>query len=268
MAFSDWKERLSSFGTGGDSSIEMPFLDHLEELRWRIIWSLLAVALGVVAGWFLVTRFNVLGLLVEPIEPIVQGGRLGYLSPMDPFFITLRLALIVGVLLALPIVARQFWSFFSPALTPSEKRAIIPALYFGLVLFVAGVLLAYFVALPMMFRFAAQFQTETLYQTIVIGPYISIVVRTLLVFGIFFELPIVILVLSVVGIVDSGALRKGRRWAVVSITIAAAVLTPGDYVILTVFLMVPLLLLYELGILLARGVEKRREERLEELREW
>lgn len=117
----------------------MPFLDHLEELRWRIIWSLLAVAVGVVAGWFLVTRFSVLGLLVEPIKPIVQGGRLGYLSPMDPFFITLQLALIVGVLLAFPIVAHRVWSFFSPALTPSEKRAIIPALYFGLALFIVGV---------------------------------------------------------------------------------------------------------------------------------
>jgi sec-independent protein translocase protein TatC len=242
----------------------MPFLDHLEELRWRIIWSLVAVAIGVLIGWFIVTRFNVLGLLIEPMEPLLEDGKLGYLSPMDPFFITLKLTLIVGVILAFPVVAYQVWIFLSPALTRSEKRAIVPSLYFGLLLFMAGMALSYFVALPMMFRFAAGFQTEALEQNIVIGPYLSVVVRTLLVFGIVFELPVVMLVLAVLGIVDAKMLAKGRRWAVVIITVGAAFLTPGDAVILTVFMMVPLLLLYELGIAMARMVERRREKRADE----
>lgn len=250
----------------------MPFLDHLEELRWRLIWSLLAIAVGAGVGWFLVTRFNVLGLLIEPIEPMIGDGKLGYLSPMDPFFITLRLTLVAGVLLALPIVVYQVWVFLSPALTKEEKRSIIPALYLGLVLFVAGMALSYFVALPMMFEFAAQFQTESLQQTIVIGPYLSVVVRTLLVFGIVFELPVVMLVLAVLGVVDSKMLAKGRRWAVVIITAVAALVTPGDAVILTVFMMVPLLLLYELGIGMAKLVERRRRKaeraRKEEDSQW
>ena len=252
----------------------MPFLDHLEELRWRLIWSLTAIAAGAGAGWFIVTRFDVLGLLVRPIRPLLGDGKLGYLSPMDPFFITLRLTLVVGMLLALPIVVYQIWIFLAPALTKEEKRAIVPALYFGLLLFMGGMALSYFVALPMMFEFAAQFQTESLQQTIVIGPYLSVVVRTLLVFGIVFELPVVILVLSALGVVDSKMLRKGRRWAVVIITVVAALVTPGDAVILTVFMMVPLMLLYELGIGMARMVERRRarvaraEKEREEPQTW
>jgi sec-independent protein translocase protein TatC len=234
----------------------MPFLDHLEELRWRIIWSLVAVVVGTVVGWFIVTRLNVLGLLISPIEPLLGDGKLGYLSPTDPFFITLRLALTVGVLLALPIIIHQIWIFLSPALLPREKKAIVPALYFGLFLFVLGVTAAYFVVLPIMFNFFAQFQQDSLEQTIVIGAYLSVVVRTLLAFGVAFELPVVILVLAVLGIVDTAKLRKGRRWALVLITIGASLVTPGD-ILTTFFLMGPLLLLYEVGILLSRMVERR-----------
>jgi sec-independent protein translocase protein TatC len=245
-----------AFRKRGTSSDEMPFLDHLEELRWRIIWSLVAVVVGTVVGWFIVTRLDVLGLLIAPIEPLLGEGKLGYLSPTDPFFITLRLALTVGVLLALPIIVHQIWIFLSPALLPREKKAIVPALYFGLFLFLLGVTAAYFVVLPIMFQFFAQFQQASLQQTIVIGAYMSVVVRTLLAFGIAFELPVVILVLAVLGIVDTTKLRKGRRWALVLITIGASLITPGD-ILTTFFLMGPLLVLYEIGILMARMVERR-----------
>ncbi|MFO7892783.1 MAG: twin-arginine translocase subunit TatC [Longimicrobiales bacterium] len=246
----------------------MPFLDHLEELRWRILWSLIAVAIGAVIGWFLVTRLDVLGLLIDPIRPLLdEDGKLAYLSPADPFLVTLKLTLTTGVILASPVVIYQVWIFLAPALLPEEKRAIVPALYFGLLLFLAGMALSYWVALPVMFQFFAQFQQATLEQNITIGPYMAVVVRTLLGFGLVFELPVVMLVLGVVGVVDTGMLRKGRRWAIVIITIVASFITPGDVVILTIFLMVPLLLLYELGIWLVRGVERRREKRMAELEE-
>jgi sec-independent protein translocase protein TatC len=261
------RDRLTAFGKRPSGAEEMPFLDHLEELRWRILYSLLAVAVGAVIGWFLVTRFDVLGLLIEPMRPLLEGGRLKYLSPADPFLVTLKLTLTTGVLLASPIVIYQFWIFLSPALLPEEKRAIVPALYFGLLLFMAGMALAYFVALPVMFQFFAQFQQGSLEQNITIGPYMAVVVRTLLGFGLVFELPVVMLVLAAVGVVDTTLMRRGRRWAIVIITVVASFITPGDVVILTVFLMVPLLLLYELGIVLARVVERRREKRLEELEE-
>src|SRR5690606_27721553 len=128
---------------------EMPFLDHLEELRWRILWSLLAIVVGSGIGIWLVMKYNVLALLIAPIEPYLETGKLMYLSPSDPFFLTLRLGLTAGLLLASPIVFYQIWAFVSPALLPQEKKAIVPALYLGLVLFAFGVVLAYLYALPM-----------------------------------------------------------------------------------------------------------------------
>ncbi|MEJ2501938.1 MAG: twin-arginine translocase subunit TatC [Gemmatimonadota bacterium] len=242
----------------------MPFLDHLEELRWRILYSLLAVAVGAVIGWFLVTRFDVLGLLIEPMRPLLENGRLAYLSPADPFLVTLKLTLTTGIILASPVVIYQVWIFLSPALTTEEKRAIVPALFVGLLLFIAGMALAYWVALPVMFQFFAQFQQASLEQNITIGPYMAVVTRTLLGFGIVFELPVVMLVLSAVGVLSTDTMRKGRRWAIVIITVVASFITPGDVVILTVFLIVPLLLLSELGIVLSRMVERRREKNEEQ----
>jgi sec-independent protein translocase protein TatC len=262
------KDRIKAFGKRASGADEMPFLDHLEELRWRIFYSIIAVAIGTVIGWFVVTRFEVLGLLIDPIRPLLgDSGKLAYLSPADPFFVTLKLTLTVGVLLALPVVIYQIWIFLAPALTKDEKRAIVPSLYFGLLLFMAGMALAYFVAMPLMFRFFEQFQQTQLEQNITIGPYMAVVVRTLLGFGLVFELPVVMLVLAAVGVVDTETLRKGRRWAIVIITVVASFITPGDIVILTVFLMVPLLLLYEAGIWMARVVERRREKRLAEYEE-
>jgi sec-independent protein translocase protein TatC len=242
---------------------EMPFLDHLEELRWRILWSLAAVLVGTVVGFIVVVRFEVLALLIAPIKPLLEGTELKYLSPTDPFFITLKLAVAVGLLLATPIVIYQAWAFISPALLPHERRAIVPSFYLGLVLFLGGVALGYFAVLPITLEFMMGFQAESLEQSITIGHYMSFVVRLLLAFGLVFELPVVILVLAIVGVVDSRMLASKRRYALVASVIVASVITPGDFVVLTLFMMIPLVLLYELSIGLARLVERRRERALE-----
>ncbi|HEX8904297.1 MAG TPA: twin-arginine translocase subunit TatC [Longimicrobiaceae bacterium] len=236
----------------------MPFLDHLEELRWRLIWSLLAVMVCAVAGYFLVTRMDVLGLLIEPIKPFLHGSKLKYLSPTEPFFITLKLAVSVGFVLASPIVIYQVWAFLSPALLPSEKRVIVPALYLGLVLFALGVVMSYKIVLPMTLNFTMGFQTESLEQSIVIGEYLGFVTRLLLAFGGVFELPVIILILSAMGLVTPEFLAGKRRHAVVIITVLASVLTPGDVITLTLMMMVPLILLYELSIFLSRLVVRRK----------
>ncbi|MBW3569754.1 MAG: twin-arginine translocase subunit TatC, partial [Gemmatimonadetes bacterium] len=237
---------------------EMPFLDHLEELRWRALWSLLAVVGGAIIGFILVDRMDAMMLLIRPIEPLLEGGKLKYLSPTDPFFVTLKLALIAGLVLASPIVIYHVWAFLAPALLPSEKRVIVPALYMGMVLFVAGVVMSYKVVLPMTLRFTMSFQTEFLEQSIVIGPYMAMVTRLLLAFGIVFELPVVILILSALGLVTPEFLASKRRHAVAGITILAAVLTPGDVITVTLMMMAPLVLLYEFSILLSRIVYRRR----------
>ncbi len=245
----------------GASPDEMPFLDHLEELRWRILWSLAAVLVGTLVGFYLVNRFDVLGVLIAPIRPFLGGTRLKYLSPADPFFITIRLAITVGLLLAFPVVLYQVWAFVSPALHGHEKRSILPALYLGLVLFLAGASLAYFGALPLTLRFMMGFQTGSLEQNIVIDSYLGFVLQLIIGFGAIFELPVVVLILSTLGIVSSRMLVAMRRYAIAITAVVASVLTPGDAVSLTVFLMAPLMLLYEMSIALARLVERRRRKR-------
>src|SRR3989454_6321923 len=116
----------------------MPFLDHLEELRWRILYSLLAIVLAPVAGWIIVERIDVIGLLIQPIKPLLPDGKLKFTHPTEPFFITLKFAFVLGLVLSSPVVIYQAWAFLAPALYPREKRLIVPALSAGVVLFLGG----------------------------------------------------------------------------------------------------------------------------------
>lgn len=243
---------------------EMPFLDHLEELRWRLLWSALAVGAAAVAGFFLVHYFQVMDLLIRPIQPLLgEGERLKYLSPADPFFLVLKLSLVVGLILASPVVIYQAWAFLSPALEDHEKKVIIPALYLGLVLFGAGVAMAYFAVLPLALRFLMGFLPGVLEQQIVAGPYLTFVTKLLIGFGVVFELPVVIMILTVMGLVEPDFLRDKRRHAAVASTTVAAFLTPAD--LPSMLLMIgPLVLLYELSIVLSGVVYRRRQKQEEE----
>jgi sec-independent protein translocase protein TatC len=245
---------------------EMPFLDHLEELRWRLIWSGVTVVLGTAVAFFVVWKSNAPEILLNPVRVAWndESLRLIYLSPADPFFVSLKLAIYGGVLLAFPIIVYHVWSFLSPALEKHEKRAIIPALYLGLVLFLAGALLAYFVALPVTLEFFQVFLSSALEAQLEINKTLAFIVKLLLAFGAVFELPIVIMVLSALGLVTPQFLRAKRRHAIVGITVLASFITPGDAITLTVLLMLPLVLLYEFGILLSVGIYRRRAEADEE----
>jgi sec-independent protein translocase protein TatC len=246
---------------------EMPFLDHLEELRWRILWALLAVALGTAVGLFLVFRLPVLELLVAPVREASGNPdlQLIYLSPAAPFFVSLKLGIYIGLILAFPIVAYHTWAFLSPALEKREKRAVIPALYLGLVLFLAGVALAYFVALPVTLRFFQAIQSTSIEAALEINETIGFVVKLLLAFGAVFELPVVIMALSVMGLVTPAFLRAKRKHAIVLNTVLASFLTPGDVITLTIMMMVPLVLLYELGIGLSVAIYRGKMKRAEEM---
>ncbi len=238
---------------------EMPFLDHLEELRWRIFYMLIAIAIGTIVGFLLVQYLGIMELLIRPIRPLLNEGQLAYFSPATPFFVTLKLALVVGILLALPIVVYQLWAFLSPGLRKEEKRVIVPALYFGLVLFCLGVAMAYFFVLPLALIFLAGFQQQFLAPTIEVGEYLGFVTRILIAFGAVFELPVVILILSVLGIVTPEFLRTKRRHSIVAITVLASLLTPGD--LASTFLMMgPMVLLYEVSIFISAAIYRRKEQ--------
>ncbi len=247
-------------------SDEMPFLEHLEELRWRILWSLLTLAVGAVIGFVIVSHFNVLGLLIRPVEPYLDGGKLKYLSPSDPFIITLKLGFTAGILMAFPVIIYELWSFISPALMPNEKRAIVPALYFGLVLFVGGMALAYFGVLPIALRFFMGFQQSSLEQNITIGPYLGLVVKLLLGFGLVFETPVIMLILGSLGIITSDMLRRTRRYAIVLIFVISAILTPPD-VFSQTLMAIPLLFLFEISIWLVKWTERRRARTMANLKD-
>jgi sec-independent protein translocase protein TatC len=246
---------------------EMPFLDHLEELRWRIFWSLLAIAVGSIVGFALVYYFDLLEVLVAPVRTARQDPdfRLIYLSPADPFMIKLKLGIFVGIILAFPVIVYQSWSFLSPALEKDEKRAIVPALYLGLVLFMGGVAMGYFAALPVTLEFFKHFEGESLASQLEVGKTLAMVTKLLLAFGVVFELPVVVMVLTALGLVTPEFLRSKRRHAAVAMTVLASLITPGDVITLTVLMMVPLILLYELSIFLSAGITRRRRMREEDM---
>jgi sec-independent protein translocase protein TatC len=227
---------------------EMPFLDHLEELRWRLIWSLLALVVGVGVGFVLVLRFDLLDALQAPIAPYLKGTQLVYTHPGDPFSIVLTTALIVGTIIALPVIIYQVWGFLSPALYRHEKRIVIPLLVGAVALFAAGAAMAYFVILPVTLRFLLTFQAGSLTPMITAADYFGFATTMALALGALFELPILIVGLTALGFVRPWMLTRWRKHALVLCWVAAAVISPGDFIGTTVLMAAPLYLLYEVSI--------------------
>jgi sec-independent protein translocase protein TatC len=236
----------------------MPFLEHLEELRWRIIWSLGAVVVGLLAGFVIVTKFELLRILQEPIAPFLSGHKLVYTHPGDPFSITLSAAMVVGLIIASPVLVYQLWAFLSPALHRHEKKVVIPVIIGAVILFLMGVALAYFFVLPMTLRFLMTFQVSSLESMITASDYFGFVTMMALTFGAAFELPILILALAALGLVTPKFLAGFRRYAFVLTFLVSAIVTPGDFVGTTLALMVPLYLLYELSVVLAYIIFRKR----------
>jgi len=247
----------------GSDNAEMPFLDHLEELRWRIIWSLLAVVVGVAAAFIVLQQFDIFKFLERPILPYLNGNKLKYTHPADPFSVLISASFTIGIVIALPVILYQVWAFLAPALYKHEKRVVLPVIFGAIVLFVSGVSLSFYVVLPLaigwLMKIAAN--TDALEPMITYREYFSFAVNMSLAFGLCFELPIVILLLATLGIVTPEFLRRYRRHALVLCVVAGALLSPGDLIWTTVLLAAPLYLLYELSVVLAAVVYRRRRKR-------
>jgi sec-independent protein translocase protein TatC len=241
------------------SSAEMPFLDHLEELRWRIIWSLAALVVGVGIAFVVVWKFKLLLWMQGPMLPYLHGRRLVYTHPGDGFSILLQASIIVGIVLALPVIIYQVWIFLSPALYQKEKRIAVPVILGAVMLFIAGAVLAWYFVLPMTLKFLSAMGDEAFDQMITATDYFGFVSSMVLAMGAVFELPIAILILSAIGLVTPHFLSKYRRHALLASYLGAAIITPGDLFISSVALMVPLYLLYELSIGLSYLVYRKRK---------
>ena len=242
------------------STAEMPFLDHLEELRWRIIWSLAAIIVGVGVGFVLVIKFNLLTWLQGPIMPYLKGHRLMNTHPGGGFSIMLSTSIMIGVVMALPVVLYQAWLFLAPALHRHEKKVVLPVIIGAVFLFVCGAALAWYFVLPMTLRFLTSMGDEAFDQMISATEYFGFATSLVLAMGAVFELPIVILALSALGLVTPKLLARFRRHALIGSYVAAAFITPGDAFFTSVILTIPLYLLYELSIVLSWLVFRKRQQ--------
>lgn len=236
----------------------MSFLDHLEELRRRILWSLAALVVGAGVGFWLTTQFELVAALTRPVRPLLESGRLAYLHPTEPFMVTLKVGIFVGAIVALPVVFYHFWRFVAPGLMEREKKVFVPALVGSVGLFVFGAALAFFVVLPFALRFFLGFATGALQPVITIDRYFSFAMQITLMFGFVFETPLVILVLTWVGVLSPRTLKRYRRHAIAGMAILAALVTPADIVSMMLML-VPLYLLFEASLAVAGVIERRRE---------
>src|SRR5688572_23946688 len=237
---------------------EMPFLDHLEELRSRILRSIGAVVAAFALGLWLVQRFSLVSLLKQPIAQYLTGGKLVVLSPTEPVMIVLKLGFVVGLVLASPVIIWQVWAFVAPALYEREKKVVVPALFGGLLLFLAGAALAWAFVVPKALSVLFSFQTEAIAPFITYDAYFGFVIQLVLALGISFELPLVMLLLAWVGVATPERLHRFRRFAVVLACLGGALLSPGADLLSMVMLTIPLILLYEVGFLGAVLIERRR----------
>jgi sec-independent protein translocase protein TatC len=239
--------QLPAAPPAADDATVMSLVDHLSELRRRLAISLLAVALGSVVGFYFAPQL--ISILKAPLhlaKPLVYTG-LG-----DAFFINLKLAIVTGIVLAMPVLVWQLWRFISPALTREERRMARPWAPLALAFFVIGVVVAY-VILPFAATFLLSFSSPDLQPLITASEYFGFVTTLFLAFGLVMEYPMVLVLLAKVGIITSARLRRSRRYVILAIAIISAVVTPGGDPISPTVLGVTMYVLYEFSILLIRA---------------
>lgn len=231
---------------------EMSFLDHLGELRSVLVTSLIALLGLSIAAWF----FS--GPILDWLVADVPVTTLAFLAPSEAFMTRMKLSFILGGLGAFPYVGYRVWRFVAPGLFRRERRRIFPVVIASAALFYAGLAFAYFIVVPVIIQFMLGYATERIQPMISVGAYFTTVSRLCLAFGLVFQLPIVILLLALIGIVPPRFFLRQWRYAVVIIFVAAAIFTPPDPVS-QVLMAVPLVVLYIGSALLAAAIVRRRK---------
>ncbi len=238
---------------------KMPLLDHLIELRRRLLWSFAAMAAAFSACLYFAKP--IFAILVQPLLRAGQG-KLIYTDIFEAFFVEIKVAFFAALMVAFPVIATQIWRFIAPGLYKNEKRAFLPFLLMTPVLFAAGASLAYFFAMPVALKFLLGYTGNVggVMQEALpgVGNYLDFATKFIFGFGIAFLLPVLLMLLERAGILTLEQLRSGRRYAVVAIAAIAAVLTPPD-LMSQILLLVPLYALYELAIIGIMLTRKRRK---------
>jgi len=225
---------------------KLPLIDHLAELRNRIIRILLAWVLGSAIAWNFSEQ--IFGFLLEPaLAALGDEGQLQAIAPTEIFFTYLKSAVLAGLIFALPVIFWQIWAFVAPGLYASERSAIVPFVIVSTLLFAGGSIFGHRMVFPLMFDFFATFDSDLVQSAWTMREVFSMTTRLFLAFGVAFELPVLVFFLSVAGIVDAPTLFRGPPYAVLLVFITAAILTPPDWVS-QVFLALPMIALYLLGV--------------------
>lgn len=237
-------------------SNEQSLIEHLTELRIRLIRSAYIIAIGSILGW--IYSEQLFWVIRQPIAPYLPDTGLIYTGITDKFVAYLKVAVLGGTMLTCPFWLYQVWAFIAPGLYKKEKKYGIAFLSVGTGLFLTGAIFVYYLVYPMAFQYLLNFGDINDKPMITIDNYISFFLMTTLVFGVCFELPLILVVLGMLGIVDAKFLREKRRYAVVVLAVLSAVVTPPDLMSMG-FLLIPLLALYEVSIVLVRIFETKRQ---------
>lgn len=238
-----------------------PLMDHIVELRSRLVWAVAALIVCFAISFYF--SENIFNFLVEPLKAAFPDGKatLIFTKLYEAFFVEIKVAMFSAFFLAFPIIAAQLYAFVAPGLYSNEKRAFLPFLLATPVLFLAGAALAYYIVMPTAFEFFLNFQKNEsgLNQQALpsMSDYLSLVMQFILAFGICFQLPILLLLLNRAGIVSRQQLKSFRRFMIVGAFLLAAILTPPD-VISQLMLGIPLILLYEVSLIIIYFTEKKR----------
>ena len=245
-----------------DSEDKQPFLSHLEELRKRLIACAIAIGVGFVISYIFAERL--FQILIAPLKAVLPAGdKLIFTALPEMFFTYLKVAFIAGIMLVAPFIFYQLWLFIAPGLYKNEKRYVIPFVVASTILFVGGALFGYFVVFPFGFQFFISFSNDYVKALPSVKQYFGFAVKLLFAFGIVFELPVVIFFLTKMGVVNPSLLRKNRKYAILIAFIVAAILTPPD-VITQCMMAVPLIVLYEIGILVSVTAWKKKQQKKED----
>jgi sec-independent protein translocase protein TatC len=238
---------------------KMPLTSHLEELRKRLVRSLIAIGIAFL-GCF-AFKEEIFRIVAQPLISVLPPGtHMVYTGLPEAFFTYIKVSLYAGIFVASPVVLYQVWKFISPGLFPKEKKFVAPFVITSTMLFVGGVCFGYFLVLPSAYKFFLEFTTDFLKPMLSMREYLTLTLKLLLAFGIIFEIPVFLFFMTKIGLVTPRKLAKMRRYAIVACFIVAAIITPTPDAFTQCMMAIPMIILYEVGIIVSRLASRRKDD--------